>query len=168
MRLKENYTLARCCNPDQSTAITGYFSHDNVLRVHRHDCPNLAKAEPDRLVPLSWDQILDRAVPFTPDSDYADLDSTDFAVLAHHDRFGVDYSLVVARKVNIPRDEAFDRHAKLRSLGLLARVEPTMIQYRQGIAERTWIKHRNHTYYDLTEKGRAYLRHQRSGAQNAV
>ncbi len=166
LRLKENYTLARCCHPDASDGIIGYYSHDNVLRVHRMDCPNLAKAEPERLVNLSWNEILDRAVPFTPDEGWAELEDGDFAVLAHHERFGVDYSLLVARKLGIPKTEAFARHAKLRSLGLLTRVEPTMIQYRKGIVDGTWIKHRNHTYYALTEEGRACLRHRREASGN--
>jgi len=31
------------------------------------------------------------------------------------------------------------------------------MQYRKGIVDNKWVKHRNHTYYKLTEKGTKYL-----------
>ncbi len=157
LRIRDAYTLARCCTPTPPDEIIGYYSHDNVLKVHRRTCPNLGKAEPERLVALSWADVLDERGAFEPDDDYAALEPVDFAVLAHHDRYGVDYAQVVARKLGISKQEAFDRHRKLRDLGLLARVEPLMIQYRKGVVDNKWIKHRNHTYYDLTARGRAYL-----------
>jgi hypothetical protein len=162
-RLKEGYTLARCCAPSPSDAIAGYFSHDNYLKVHRRGCAALAKVPDARLVSLVWDDILENG-HFVPESDYHTLDETDFAVLRHHLDFGIDYSLMVAKMLTIPKQDAFNRHRKLRGMGLLKRVEPRMVQYRRGIAEHKWIKHRNHTYYELTEKGRAYLEyHQTHG-----
>lgn len=157
LRLKQNYSIAQCCKPSPPAEITGYYSHDNTLRVHRRDCPNLAKAEPERLVPLDWDDIVEAKEDLIPGPDFAGLDDTDFAILAHHERVGPDYSLVVARELNIPKDDAFNRHTKLRDLDLIERVEPRIIQYRKGIVDGKWIKHRNHTYYALTEQGRAYL-----------
>ena len=47
----------------------------------------------------------------------------------------------------------------MREMGLLERVEPLIIQYRKGIVDNKWIKHRNHTYYGLTSKGESYLRY---------
>lgn len=105
---------------------------------------------------LDWDDILAEA-DFRPETDYTKLDETDFRILEHHQRYGVDYSLKVARMLSLDRQEVFDRHAKLRDQGLLNRVEPTMIRYRKGIVKNKWIKHRNHTYYELTDKGIAYL-----------
>ena len=156
IRLKESYTLARCCSPSRSDKIVGYFSHDNYLKVHRHDCESLKKAESSRLVSLSWDDILEGA-GFTPGPDYHKLDAADFAVLRHHLDYGIDYSLMVAKALAIPRQDAFERHKRLKDQGLLKRVEPRIVQYRKGIVDNKWIKHRNHTYYDLTEKGKAYL-----------
>ncbi len=158
IRLKESYTLARCCSPSHSDKIVGYFSHDNYLKVHRHDCESLKKAESARLVSLSWDDILQDA-RYTPGPDYRGLDGADFAVLRHHLDYGIDYSLMVAKALAIPRQEAFERHKRLRDQGLLKRVEPRIVQYRKGIVDNKWIKHRNHTYYDLTDKGRLYLNH---------
>lgn len=159
-KLKDDYTLAQCCRPVEGDEIVGYYSHDNLLKVHRPDCPNLAKVEQERLVTLEWRDIV--APPaFTPDANFTLLDQTDFAVLDHHDRLGIDYSLKVARDVGIGKADAFARHKKLRSLGLLERVDATMVRYRKNIVDHKWIKHRNHTYYDLTDKGRAYLSHYR-------
>ena len=157
IRLKEDYTLAKCCTPAIGDTIVGYYSYDNVLKVHRQDCPNLAKAEQQRLVTLQWNEILEGQAAFSPDEDYHELDNTDWAVMRHHREYGVDYSLIVARKTNITKQAAFDSHKKLREMGLIERVEPRIIQYRKGIVDNKWIKHRNHTYYDLTEKGNAYL-----------
>ena len=160
-KLKESYLLARCCSPSPGDSIVGYYSHDNCLKVHRHDCRNLSKAESGRLVTLEWDNILAER-EFTPDADYDGLDTADFAVLAHHGEYGIDYSLKVARELHVSKQEIFDRHRKLREMGLLARVEPRIVQYRKGIVGNKWIKHRNHTYYELTEKGKAYLEYRRS------
>lgn len=156
IKLKEEYQLSKCCSATLADAIVGYFSHTNILKVHRTDCGNLSKADPDRLVTLSWEQIL--AEPdFEPDDDYNDLDATDFAIMRHHQKMGIDYSLKVARDVGLDKQTAFNKHQHLRDLGLLQRVEPTMVQYRKGVIDHKWIKHRNHTYYDLTDKGRKYL-----------
>jgi len=157
LRIREAYTLARCCLPQPPDEIIGYYSYDNVLKVHVRNCPNLGKAEADRLVNLTWSDVIDDREVAEPDDDYGTLEPTDFAVLAHHDQYGVDYAQVVARRLNIGKEDAFERHRKLRDLGLITRVEPLMIQYRKGIVNNKWIKHRNHTYYDLTEKGRTYL-----------
>jgi hypothetical protein len=156
MKLKEGYAFANCCSPLPSDKIVGYYSHDSFFKVHDHDCASLKGIDQARLVPLSWDEIVEKE-GFVPENDYYDLDSVDFAVLRHHLEYGIDYSLMLAKMLTIPKHEAFERHKKLKGLGLLQRVEPRMVQYRQGIADHKWIKHRNHTYYELTDKGRAYL-----------
>jgi len=156
MKLKENYIAANCCAPGPGIPLTGYFSHDGVIKVHASSCPNLAKADPERLMVLEWHQIVAEE-EFTPDEDYDLLDAIDFELLRHHEIYGYDYSLKVARMVNRDREAVFDSHTRLRELGLLTRVEPKMIQYRKNIVPGKWIKHRNHTYYDITDKGKKYL-----------
>lgn len=156
INLKENYTLAGCCSPTRDDPITGYYSHDNHLKVHRRNCSNLNKAEPDRLLELSWNEIIE-ADTFRPEKDYDELDDIDFAILKHHLDYDIDYSLMVAKMLKLPKQEAFDRHKKLRSLKLLKRVDAVMVQYRKGVVDNKWIKHRNHSYYSLTEKGKHYL-----------
>jgi predicted DNA-binding protein YlxM (UPF0122 family) len=156
MKLKDGYIRAGCCKPQRRDSITGYYSHDNVIKVHRRDCPSLKKTEPDRLVQLEWPDIL-APEDFQPGEDYHGLTDVDFRVMQHHGEYGVDYSLKVAGMLNIDRQAVFDSHTRLRELGLLERVEPRIIQYRKNIVKNKWIKHRNHTYYDLTGKGRQYL-----------
>ena len=158
IRLKEDYTLARCCTPTLEDKITGYYSHNNIIKVHKENCPNLKKAEPERLVSLVWSDILASA-EFQPGSDFNDLDKTDFSVLQHHLEYGIDYSLLVAKALSLAKQEVFERHKKLKGLGLIERVEPRIVQYRKGIVDNKWIKHRNHTYYQLTDKGKKYLAH---------
>ena len=155
-KLKDKYQLAGCCSPDKSHRIVGYFSYDDFIKVHRADCRNLEKAERERLVDLEWSDIL-ASDEFTPGNEYHELEANDFAVLKHHRDFGVDYSLKVAAMLHLPKAEVFERHKKLRTLGLLIRVEPVMIRYRKGVVDNKWIKHRNHTYYELTETGRQWL-----------
>jgi hypothetical protein len=155
-RLKDKYITAKCCSPSVVDRIIGYFSHDDQIKVHRHTCPNLEKAESDRLVELEWEDIL-IAESAPPGDDYNNLDALDFGVLKHHLEYDIDYSLMVAKMLQIDRQEAFDRHQKLRNLGLLERVDAVMVRYRKKTARNKWIKHRNHTYYHLTEKGAAYL-----------
>ena len=157
-RLKEGYKIARCCSPQPADTITGYYSYSNILIVHKVSCENLKKAESKRLVILTWSEILEKEEE-KPDKDYYDLDELDFRILQHHQSMGVDYSWMVAGALNIDPELIFERHKKLKDLKLLKRVEPVMIQYRKNIVDNKWIKHRNHTYYQITPKGEKYLNH---------
>ncbi len=156
LRLKEGYKIARCCSPQPNDSIIGYFSYNNIVVVHKTSCGNLKKTESERLISLSWKDILEKKED-TPGKDYYQLDELDFRILQHHQVMGVDYSLMVAKILNIEPKEAFDRHQKMRHLKLLRRVEKVMIQYRKNIVDNKWIKHRNHTYYQITPKGEKYL-----------
>jgi hypothetical protein len=156
MRLKEGYTTAKCCSPAPDDSITGYFSYNNVIVVHKTSCENLKKVEPKRLVSLSWEEISETEES-KPDSDYSQLDEIDFRILGHHQVMGVDYAWVVAETLDIEPQLVFERHRKLKDLKLLERVQKLMIQYRKNIVDHKWIKHRNHTYYRITPKGEKYL-----------
>jgi len=156
-RLKDPYVPSKCCGPQPDDPITGYYSHDGTLiKVHKSDCSNLDKADQSRLVILEWTDILAEAA-FKPDKDYYELDQLDWRVMQHHREYGVDYSLKMARMLYADKQAVFDSHKKLRAMKILERVEPLIIQYRKGIVDNKWIKHRNHTYYDLTDKGNKYL-----------
>jgi len=157
-KIREEFTLVNCCNPKPGDPITAYHSHDNTIKIHRSDCPNLKSLDPDRLIEMKWDDVLEEE-DFVPDDLYLELEDNDFRILELHLRVGLDYSHKVARMLYLPKEEVFERHQKLRDLGLLERVEPTMIRYRKGVVDNKWIKHRNHTYYDLTDRGRAYAEH---------
>jgi hypothetical protein len=155
------YRLAKCCAPQEGDKIVGFLKQDaEVFSVHRADCPNTDKVPPERLVALNWDDLASDQEPKLRELSppvFEQLDATDFAILAHHRKMGVDYAAVVARGTGIERAEVFARHRKLRDLGLLRRVEPRMIQYRKGVVDGKWIKHRNHTYYELTAQGNLAL-----------
>jgi hypothetical protein len=153
---KEGYTKAKCCSPEPDDSIIGYTSYDNMIVVHETSCENLKKVEAKRLFSLSWEEISETEES-KPDSDYSQLDGIDFRILGHHQVMGVDYSWVVAEKLNLKPQLIFERHKKLRDLKLLERVQKVMIQYRKNIVEHKWIKHRNHTYYRITPKGEKYL-----------
>jgi len=156
LKLKEGYKLAGCCSPQPNDSIIGYFSHNNLIVVHKTSCNNLKKAESGRLFSLSWEEILEREED-KPEKDYEQLDELDFRILQHHQMMGVDYSLMVAKILKITPQQMFERHKKLKSLKLVKRVEKVMIQYRKKIVDNKWIKHRNHTYYQITPKGKKYL-----------
>ena len=70
----------------------------------------------------------------------------------------MDYSIVVAEVLRVPLEEMHKRHRKLRELGGLKRVQGRVIQYRKNIVKGKWIKHRNHTYYELTSEGETWIR----------
>ncbi|MCP4582947.1 MAG: DUF2250 domain-containing protein [candidate division Zixibacteria bacterium] len=159
-RLKDDYTLAKCCAPRPGDDIAGFLKFDStIISVHAAGCVNLAKVERDRLVALTWDEIIDNdPLPdLSIDRDYRKLDDIDFGILKHHMKMGNDYAAVVAKMTHIPRATVFERHKKLRQLNLIRRVEPVMMQYRKGIVKNKWIKHRNHTYYDITPQGILFL-----------
>lgn len=154
--LKEGYRIARCCSPKPPDTILGYFSHDNLIIVHKKECVNLLKVEPARLFALSWDEITGQQ-EFVPEEDYRQLDQLDFGILKHHREMGIDYSLMVADVLGVDPSDIFERHKKLRDLKLLKRVQRVMVRYREKIVKNKWIKHRNHTYYEITPKGEKYL-----------
>lgn len=158
IRIREQYIIANCCRPRPEDAITGYHSHDDCIKIHKANCSNLTNVERVRLVPLDWRDVLE-VENFVPDDLYLSLEEDDFRMLALHREVGRDYSLKVARLLSMDRKEVFDRHKKLRELGLLQRVPAVMIRYRKGIVDNKWIKHRNHTYYELTVKGTSYAEH---------
>ncbi|OQX92624.1 MAG: hypothetical protein B6D58_02030 [candidate division Zixibacteria bacterium 4484_95] len=160
--LKENYRLAGCCNPALGDKIVGFLKIDSsIISVHKAGCKNLAKVNTDRLFNLAWDEIIkiDTDQNQFDELEYNKLDDIDFMILKHHQVMGVDYSLVVARILTLPKKTVFERHRKLKELQLLKRIQPRIIRYRKNIVKNKWIKHRNHTYYEITPKGCEFLKH---------
>lgn len=156
LKLKEKFILAGCCQPSPENSIVGYNSFDDVIKVHEAACSNLVNADTERLVRLAWSDVLAES-EFMPGEDFDLLDATDFAVLKHHRDFDIDYSLKLAAVLRIDKQEAFERHKKLCAAGLLERVPAVMVRYRKNTAQNKCIKHRNHTYYRLTDRGINYL-----------
>ena len=151
------YKIAKCCAPQEGDSIIGYFKADSTITVHHITCRAVQGLRPERLLAVAWDEIQKIAtatdtVPLAPE--FAELDETDYFILKHHQELGMDYSIVVAETLRIPLAEMHQRHRKLRELGGLKRVEGRIIHYRKNIVKGKWIKHRNHTYYELTPEGK--------------
>jgi (p)ppGpp synthase/HD superfamily hydrolase len=156
--LQDDYRLALCCKPSPGDKITGFLKPESgIISVHKTGCANLKSIEKKRLINLRWSEIVKSEADTERDPVVDRLDETDLRILRHHAAMGVDYAAVVAKCTKIDRATVFKRHRKLRDLKLLARVQPRMIQYRKNIVNNKWIKHRNHTYYEITERGRRII-----------
>ena len=160
MQVELTYTIAKCCKPQAGDPITGYFKADGTITVHNTTCNAVQGLRTERLLRVTWDEIRATqasvdAVPLAPE--FAELDETDYFILKHHQEFGMDYSIVVAEALRVPLQEMQQRHRKLRELGGLKRVQGRIIQYRKNIVKGKWIKHRNHTYYELTPEGKTWI-----------
>ncbi len=156
LTLKDGFRLAQCCRPGTADSITGFLKPESgLITIHKIGCGNLKSIQPERLLMLEWDEALSKETKPEQSENpvFSKLDDVDFKILAHHAKMGVDYAAVVAKSIKVDRATVFERHKKLRDLKLLARVQPKMIRYRKNIVDNKWIKHRNHTYYEITEKG---------------
>lgn len=47
-------TLAQCCNPIPGDSIIGCVTQTRGITVHRADCPNIQKMDPERSVAVNW------------------------------------------------------------------------------------------------------------------
>ena len=160
MHQELTYKLAQCCSPETGDDIIGYFKEDGMVTVHRSECASVRHLRVERLLEVTWGEIRAAEKPLdieTKDLTFDQLDEVDYLILKHHQEFGLDYSIVVSEMLGLPLEETHKRHRQLRELGGLKRVERRMIQYRKNIVKGKWIKHRNHTYYELTPKGNRWV-----------
>jgi len=158
-----SYHLSKCCNPQAGDAIIGYFREDGIFSVHRVGCPNLKSLSQKRLVKVTWEEIQGQQAEGAIDDLFCELEEEDFSILGHLQAYGLDYAHPISQNTGIGLQETFRRLRRLRELGLISRVARRMVQYRKGIVEGKWIKHRNHTYYDLTPRGERMLGHREKG-----
>ena len=155
------YKLAKCCSPQVGDSIIGYFKVDDTIAVHGCNCASVQRLQIERLLDVTWQEIQTAEADLHPPEGPPPFDlpdETDYLILKHHQGLGVDYSIVVSETLGLPLEETYRRHRKLRELGGLKRVEQRIIQYRKNIVKGKWIKHRNHTYYELTPKGEGWIR----------
>ena len=154
------YKIAKCCIPEEDDSIIGYFKEEGVITVHNSTCQSISSLRPERLLDITWTEIKQTQTADTKQEipkEIEQLDQTDYLILKHHQEMGMDYSKVVSETLHIPLDEIQDRHKKLRELGGLKRVEGRIIHYRKNIVKGKWIKHRNHTYYEITPEGNEWI-----------
>ncbi len=50
------YKFAQCCNPTPSDRIIGYIGN-GVITIHKFDCENIERIQPDRRMPAHWSHI---------------------------------------------------------------------------------------------------------------
>jgi hypothetical protein len=148
-----SYHLSKCCNPQKGDEIIGYFREDRIFSVHQVGCSNVKTIPKERLVEITWEEIEGQKDKEPIDGLLYELEELDFRILHHFEVYGLDYAYPISQKTGIGLQETFRRLRRLRGLGTIARVPKVMIQYRKGIVDGKWIKHRNHTYYDLTPLG---------------
>ena len=55
--------LARCCYPVPHEKIVGYVTRGHGATIHLANCPNIASAESERLVPAAWGKTEKRTYP---------------------------------------------------------------------------------------------------------
>jgi len=46
--------IAKCCNCDASDKIVGYTTVEKGISIHKHDCHNIIKADPSKLIDTRW------------------------------------------------------------------------------------------------------------------
>ena len=154
------YTLAKCCSPQVGSQVIGYVKEDGTIAVHQSSCTSLKHLRQERLLDVTWQEIQTTASDAEPgeaDPIFSTLSEIDYLILKHHDTFGIDYSIAVSDALGIPLEETYKQHRKLKTIGGLSRVEKRIIQYRKNIVKGKWIKHRNHTYYELTPRGEKWI-----------
>jgi len=154
-----SYHLSKCCNPQAGDAIVGYFREDGIFSVHRVGCPNLRSLSQKRLVKVTWEEVQGQQAEGAIDDLFYELEEEDFSILGHLQAYGLDYAYPISQETGIGLQETFRRLRRLSRWGLIGRVAGRMVQYRKGIVKGKWIKHRNHTYYDLTPRGERILTH---------
>jgi len=47
--------FAKCCSPLPGERVVGFITRGRGITIHRETCPHVQKADPDRLVTISWD-----------------------------------------------------------------------------------------------------------------
>ncbi len=47
--------FAQCCNPVPGDPITGYTTRGRGVTIHRQDCPNMQRVEPERVLEVFWE-----------------------------------------------------------------------------------------------------------------
>ena len=55
--------FGKCCQPVPGDAIRGYITRGSGVTVHRANCSNIRRADPERLIEVQWDQEARESFP---------------------------------------------------------------------------------------------------------
>jgi len=83
----------------------------------------------------------------------------DLTILAYLKKLGPEYAKFLARRLGLSLEESRKRLQSLEERGLIKRVERRIVKYYHR--QQKSVKHRNHTYYELTREGELFLRQAR-------
>lgn len=87
----------------------------------------------------------------------AELSDIELKIIYYIYHSGPVFSKKLASRLSVDIQTVNDSIKNLQNLGYIERVTGTLVDYR--IDKRNKVtKHRNHTYYDLTRKGRLFMR----------
>jgi len=87
-----------------------------------------------------------------------ELSDIELKILSYIHHSGPAFAKKLAARLDTDIQTVHEHIMTLQRMGYLERVTRTMVEYR--INRRNNVtKHRNHTYYDLTRKGRLCMRH---------
>jgi len=78
-------------------------------------------------------------------------------ILDHFRRFGADYSKSLGRDLEMNKRVACALLKKLYEMGYLEKRPSGMLKRKEARLKRRVTTHPHHTYYVLSEKGRAFL-----------
>jgi DNA-binding Lrp family transcriptional regulator len=86
-----------------------------------------------------------------------ELSELELKVLYYVFRSGPAFIKKLSARLNEDNEVLHNSVKNLQRLGYLERVTKTLVDYRLDKRNKV-TKHRNHTYYDLTRKGRLFMR----------
>jgi len=78
----------------------------------------------------------------------------DLTILAYLKKLGPEYAKLLAIRLGLSLEESRNRLQSLEERGLIKRVERRIVKYYHR--RRKSVKHRNHTYYELTREGELF------------
>jgi predicted transcriptional regulator len=87
-----------------------------------------------------------------------ELSEIELKILSYIHHSGPAFAKKLAARLDTDVQTVHKHIMTLQSKGYLERVARTMVEYRINRRNKV-TKHRNHTYYDLTRKGRLFMRH---------
>lgn len=84
------------------------------------------------------------------------FDEADLKILSYFKSLGPDYAKLVAFRFGLPLENARARLERLESAGFIEKVEGSIVKYYHRRVKA--VKHRNHTYFQITKDGEQFLR----------